>query len=79
MPILLQWVSLGIGVYITLTWIHYQKLTDAACFGMMFKSKAFFALTVGFPAISFVTYGIGFWSPPFMQRFHRESIADAGL
>jgi MFS family permease len=79
MPTLLQWIALGIGVYITITWIHYQKLTDPACYGMMFKSKAFLASTVGFPAISFVTYGIGFWSPPFMQRFHGETIADAGL
>ncbi len=79
MPTLLQWIALGIGVYITVTWIHYQKLTDPACYGMMFKSKAFLASTVGFPAISFVTYGIGFWSAPFMQRFHGESIADAGL
>lgn len=79
MPTLLQWIALGIGVYITVTWIHYQKLTDPACYGMMFKSKAFLASTVGFPAISFVTYGIGFWSPPFMQRFHGETIADAGL
>ena len=79
MPTLLQWIALGIGVYITITWIHFQKLTDPACYGMMFKSKAFLASTVGFPAISFVTYGIGFWSPPFMQRFHGETIADAGL
>ena len=79
MPTLLQWIALGIGVYITITWIHFQKLTDPACYGMMFKSKAFMAATVGFPAISFVTYGIGFWSPPFMQRFHGETISDAGL
>ena len=37
------------------------------------------ASTVGFPAISFVTYGIGFLVAPFMQRFHGETIADAGL
>jgi hypothetical protein len=79
MPTLLQWIALGIGVYITATWIHYLKLTDPACFGMMFQSKAFIFSTIGFPAISFVTYGLGFWSPPFMQRFHGESIADAGL
>ncbi|NCF45747.1 MAG: MFS transporter [Proteobacteria bacterium] len=79
MPTLLQWIALGLGVYITVTWIHYQKLSDPACYGMMFKSKAFVYATIGFPAISFVTYGFGFWSPPFMQRFHGESIADAGL
>lgn len=79
MPTLLQWIALGIGVYITITWIHYQRLTDPACFGMMFGSKAFIYTTIGFPCISFVTYGIGFWQAPFMQRFHGESIADAGL
>ena len=79
MPTLVQWIALGIGVYIAVTWIHFQKLTDPACFGMMFRSRAFVLATIGFPAISFVTYGIGFWSPPFMQRFHGESIADAGL
>ena len=39
MPTLLQWIALGIGVYITITWIHFQKLTDPACYGMMFKSR----------------------------------------
>ncbi|MEM7099239.1 MAG: MFS transporter [Pseudomonadota bacterium] len=79
MPTALQWIALGLGVYITITWVHYLKLTDPACFGMMFKSKAFVLASIGFPSISFVTYGVGFWSPPFMQRLHGESIADAGL
>ena len=61
--------------------LHYrhldcQKLTDPACYGMMFNQSVF-GIDRRFPAISFVTYGIGFWSPPFMQRFHGETIADA--
>ena len=79
MPTPLQWMALGLGVYITVCWVQYLKLTDPACFGMMFKSKAFLLASIGFPSISFVTYGVGFWSPPFMQRVHGESIADAGL
>ncbi len=79
MPTALQWIALGTGVYITVSWVQYLKLNDPACFAMMFKSKAFVTVTIGFPAVSFVTYGIGFWSPPFMQRVHGESIADAGL
>ena len=79
MPTALQWIALGLGVYITVTWVHYLKLTDPVCFGMMFKSKAFMLASVGFPSISFVTYGVGFWSPPLMQRLHGESIIDAGL
>lgn len=79
MPTPLQWLALGTGIYITICWVQYLKLTDPACFGMMFRSKAFVLATIGFPSISFVTYGVGFWSPPFMQRVHGESIADAGL
>lgn len=79
MPTALQWLALGTGVYITVCWVQYLKLNDPACYGMMFKSKAFVLASIGFPAISFVTYGVGFWSPPFMQRVHGESIADAGL
>lgn len=79
MPTGLQWLALGTGVYITVSWVQYLQLNDPACFAMMFKSKAFMLASLGFPSISFVTYGMGFWSPPFMQRVHGESIADAGL
>ena len=79
MPTALQWLMLGLGVYITLTWVQHLKYSDPATHGMMFSSKAFVYAAIGFPAISFVTYGLGFWSPPFMQRVHGESIADAGL
>lgn len=79
MPTPLQWVALGTGVYITVSWVQYLQLYDPGCFGMMFRSKAFVLATIGFPSISFVTYGIGFWSAPFMQRVHGESISDAGL
>ncbi|MEM7283173.1 MAG: MFS transporter [Pseudomonadota bacterium] len=79
MPTPLQWLALGVGVYITVTWVQYLKLTDPACFGMMFRSKAFMLVSIGFPSISFVTYGVTFWAPPFMQRVHGESVADAGL
>ena len=79
MPTALQWLMLGLGVYITLTWVQHLKYSDPATHGMMFGSRAFFYAAIGFPAISFVTYGLGFWSPPFMQRVHGESIADAGL
>jgi len=79
MPTALQWLMLGLGVYITLTWVQNLRYSDPATYSMMFNSRAFVYATIGFPAISFVTYGLGFWSPPFMQRVHGESIADAGL
>ena len=79
MPNKLQWIALGAGIYITVSWVQYLRLNDPACFAMMFKSRAFILSAVGFPSISFVTYGVGFWSPEFMQRVHGVSIGDAGL
>jgi MFS family permease len=79
MPTPLQWLALGTGVYITVSWVQYLKLSDPACFAMMFRCNAFVLASIGFASISFVTYGLGFWSPPFMQRVHGESISDAGL
>ena len=45
---------------------------------MMFGSRTFVLISIGFPCISFVTYGVGFWSPPFMLRVHDVTLAEAG-
>ena len=34
MPTALQWLALGTGVYITVSWVQYLMLTDPACFAM---------------------------------------------
>ncbi|MGI9323583.1 MAG: MFS transporter, partial [Pseudomonadales bacterium] len=68
MPSVIQWTALGIGVYAAMSWVQHQRHADPATFAMMFGSKAFLLATIGFPIISFMTYGIGFWSPPYMLR-----------
>ena len=73
-----QWIALGVGVYAAVSWVHNLKLSDPATFGMMFGSRAFVLTTIGFPAISFVTYGVGFWSPPLMLRVHGVSPTEVG-
>ncbi len=74
-----QWIALGIGVYASISWVHNLKLSDPATFAMMFGTRTFVLATIGFPCISFVTYGVGFWSPPFMLRMHDVSLSEAGL
>ena len=78
MPSTIQWVALGVGVYAAISWVHALKLRDPATFAMMFRSRAFVLLSLGFPCISFVTYGVGFWGPPFMLRVHGVELAEAG-
>ena len=78
-PSPIQWIALSIGVYATVSWVHGLKLQDPAIFGMMFRSRAFVLANIGFPSLSFVTYGVGFWSPPYMLRAHEVSLVEAGL
>ena len=79
MPSAIQWVALGIGVYAAVSWVQALKIREADAFAMMFRSKAFVLASVGFPCLSFVTYGVGFWGPPFMLRVHNVELAEAGI
>ncbi len=76
---LAQWIALGIGAYITLTWAQSLGRRDRASFEMMFHSKALVFTLIGFPTIAFVTYGTSFWTAPFLLRVHGASATDVGL
>ncbi len=74
-----QWTALGIGVYAAFSWAHNLSLRDPVAFAMIFKSETILYSVIGFPCLSFVTYGIGFWGPPFFQRVHEVSASEAGI
>ena len=78
MPSTIQWTALGVGVYAAVSWVQALKIRDPETFAMMFRSRAFVFMTTGFPCIAFVTYGVGFWGPPFMLRVHGVELAEAG-
>ncbi len=73
-----QWVALGIGVYAALSWVQNLAAKDPAAFAMIFGSRALRCVAIGFPAVAFVTYGVGFWSPPYMLRAHGVDLSSAG-
>ena len=74
-----QWIALGIGVYATFSWGQTLKLRDAPTFAMIFGCKSMRYLTLGFPCIAFVTYGLGFWGAPFFIRVHGASATEVGM
>ncbi len=74
-----QWVVLGLGAYITLTWAQALFKRDNATFHMIFGSKALIYTTLAFPTISFASYGLGFWVAPYLQRTHEVSASDVGF
>lgn len=73
-----QWLALGIGVYAAFSWAQNLAYNDPATFAMIFKSRTVVLTSIGFPSIAFVSYGTGFWGPPFFQRVHEVSASEAG-
>jgi len=73
-----QWVALGVGVYAALSWAQNLALRDRPAFGLILGSPAMRRVLIGFPCISFVTYGIGFWGAPFFIRVHGASASEVG-
>ena len=74
-----QWVALGIGVYLSFCWAQSLKSRDPVTYHMIFGSKAMRYTMIAFPTISFVTYGIGFWTPALMLRVHETNPAEVGM
>lgn len=74
-----QWVALGIGVYVVVSWAQSLRARDRATYEMIFKSKAMIYTMIAFPTISFVTYGIGYWTAPLLMRLHDVSATQIGM
>jgi len=74
-----QWIAIGIGVYVVFSWAQSVAVRDPATFAMIFRSKAMVYTMIAFPTISFVTYGIGFWTAPLLMRLHDTSAAEVGM
>jgi len=74
-----QWVAIGLGVYIVFSWAQSLKARDNATFSMIFKTKAMVYTMIAFPTISFVTYGVGYWTAPLLLRVHDTSATEVGM
>ncbi len=74
-----QWVAIGIGVYVVFSWAQSLAARDPATFAMIFKSKAMIFTMLAFPTISFVTYGVGFWTAPLLLRLHETTATEVGI
>ncbi len=72
-----QWIALGVGIYAAVSWVQSLAAKDPATFAMMFSSRAMRCICIGIPFMSFVTYGVGFWAPPFLLRVHGVDLVSA--
>ena len=62
-----------------ISWAQSLKARDEATFAMIFRSKAMIYTMIAFPTISFVTYGVGYWTAPLLLRLHDVSATEVGM
>lgn len=75
----LQWIALGLGLYVVFSWAQSLKARDPATYQMIFKTKAMVYTMIAFPSIAFVSYGVGYWTAPLMLRLHDTTATEVGL
>lgn len=69
-----QWTALGIGCYAIFSWSSTLRHEDPAAFDMIWRSKGFVGLTVGYGLIAFVSYANSAFGPLYaMQTFQASA------
>jgi MFS family permease len=63
-----QWTAYGLGVYAVVSWVQSLKHRDPATHKLIWGTPATLVLAVSFGSISFVTYAVSFWGPPYVLR-----------
>jgi len=63
-----QWLAYGLGVYAVFSWIQSLKHRDPATHRLIWGTPTVVMLAIAFGAISFVTYAVSFWVPPYAMR-----------
>ena len=74
-----QWIALGIGTYVVVTWVQSVAVRDPATYNMTLKSKAFVYLLIAVPIKGVVIYAMGFWVAPLLLRIEGTNPTDVGM
>jgi MFS family permease len=63
-----QWSAYGLGVYAVFSWVQSLKSRDPATHRLIWGTPTTIILAMSFGSISFVTYAVSFWGPPYVLR-----------
>ena len=63
-----QWSAYGLGVYAVFSWVQSLKQRDPATHRLIWGTPITIILAIAFGSISFVTYAVSFWGPPYVLR-----------
>lgn len=75
-----QWAAYGLGAYAIFSWVQSLRWRDPPTHRLIWGTPAVAMLAVAFGSISFMTYAIAFWVPPYALRtFYAAPAAPAQI
>ncbi|HEX8262592.1 MAG TPA: MFS transporter [Allosphingosinicella sp.] len=74
-----QWSAYALGVYAVFSWVQSLKHRDPATHRLIWGTPMTIVLAISFGSISFVTYAVSFWGPPYVLRTFYPDPTGPGL
>ena len=75
-----QWLAYGLGVYAVFSWVQSLRNRDLPAYRLIWGNRTVVMLAVAFGSISFMSYAISFWAPPYAIRtFYGSAAAPAQI
>jgi MFS family permease len=63
-----QWGAYGLGVYAVFSWVQSLRHRDPPVHRLIWGTPTTLMLAIAFGSISFLSYAISFWTPPYALR-----------
>jgi len=63
-----QWLAYGLGFYAVFSWVQALRHRDPPTYRLIWGNRTVVMLAIAFGSISFMTYAISFWAPPYAIR-----------
>jgi MFS family permease len=74
-----QWIAWWTGIYAVFSWTQSLKRRDPATHKLLWGTPLAVTLTIAFGSISFMTYAVAFWIPPYVLRTFYTGPTDAAF
>jgi MFS family permease len=72
-----QWVAYGLGVYAIVSWVQSLRRRDRPVYALIWGCPTFVMLAAAIGSISFISYAVAFWAPPYALRTFYATPEDA--
>ena len=74
-----QWLAWWTGIYAVFSWTQSLKHRDPATHRLIWGTPITTTLVIAFGSISFISYAVAFWIPPYLLRTFYSGPTDAAL